>query len=53
MDAYRIDRFCLRYLDAIESGNLDVMAELWSIAEQDDELATALGELLDGLATEQ
>ncbi|WP_162659134.1 hypothetical protein [Tuwongella immobilis] len=51
-DVYRIDRLCLRYLDAIESGNLDVMAELWSMAEQDDELANALGELLDGLANE-
>ncbi|VTR98987.1 hypothetical protein [Tuwongella immobilis] len=52
-DPYRIDRLCLRYLDAIESGNLDVMAELWGIAEQDDALATALGELLDGLAAEE
>lgn len=52
MDEYRIDRLCLQYMDAAHAGDLETMAKLWALAEHDDALAAALGELCDGMAAE-
>ncbi|MHB8648514.1 MAG: hypothetical protein ACYDAR_22255 [Thermomicrobiales bacterium] len=43
----------LRYLDALDAGDVNVLAELWEQAEVNPELEQALGELTDGLAIEE
>jgi len=43
----------LRYLDALDVGDVNVLAELWEQAEVNPELEHMLGELTDGLAIEE
>jgi hypothetical protein len=40
----------LRYLDALDAGDVAVLAELWERATADPQLEQVLGELTDGLA---
>lgn len=46
------DLLAARYLDAMESGDDAVQAEIWRLAETRPDLETALEELLEGLAEE-
>jgi hypothetical protein len=43
----------LRYLDALDAGDVNVLAELWEQAALNPELEQLLGELTDGLAIEE
>lgn len=43
----------LRYLDALDAGDVNVLAELWEQAVVNPELEQLLGELTDGLAIEE
>jgi hypothetical protein len=43
----------LRYLDALDSGDVNTLAELWKQAESNPELEHLLNELTDGLAIEE
>ncbi len=43
----------LRYLDALDAGDVAVLAELWEHAAADPRLEQVLGELTDGLAIEE
>jgi hypothetical protein len=43
----------VRYLDALDTGDLDTVARLWERAAADPELERILGELTDGLAVEE
>jgi hypothetical protein len=43
-------RTALRYLDALDAGNVEALAHLWQQAEADPRLEQVLGELTDGLA---
>jgi hypothetical protein len=43
----------LRYLDALDAGDVDALAALWQQAETDPQLEQMLGELTDGLAIEE
>src|SRR6185312_12466862 len=43
----------LRYLDALDSGDVNVLSELWQKAESNPELEHLLNELTDGLAIEE
>lgn len=43
----------LRYLDALDAGDVNALAELWEQAEIYPELEQVLGELTDGLAIEE
>jgi hypothetical protein len=43
----------LRYLDALDAGDINALAELWERAAGDPELERQLGELTDGLAVEE
>jgi len=49
----RWDEVGLRLLDALDAGNLDAVGALWEQAAADPDLERALGELTDGLATEE
>lgn len=48
-----IDRACLRFLDALDAGDIDTLAEVWEQAETDAELSQALCELCEAVAEEQ
>lgn len=43
----------LRYLDALDTGDVALLAELWEQAAVDPQLEQVLGELTDGLALEE
>jgi hypothetical protein len=43
----------LRYLDALDAGDVATLAELWEQAAVDPQLEQVLGELTDGLAVEE
>lgn len=43
----------LRYLDALDAGDADAVAEMWERAEMDPKLEQILCELTDGLAAEE
>lgn len=43
----------LRYLDALDVGDVALLAELWEQAAADPQLEQVLGELTDGLAIEE
>jgi hypothetical protein len=43
----------LRYLDALDAGDVNALAEWWAQAEVNPELEQVLGELTDGLAIEE
>jgi hypothetical protein len=49
----RWDEVGLRFLDALDAGNLDAVGALWEQAAADPELERSLGELTDGLAVEE
>jgi hypothetical protein len=49
----RWDEVGLRLLDALDAGHLDAVGALWEQAAADPDLERALGELTDGLATEE
>jgi hypothetical protein len=51
-DRLRRDRLVLRYLDALDAGNLEAVAALWDEAAADPALEQALLELSDGLFVE-
>jgi hypothetical protein len=43
----------LRYLDALDAGDISALAELWERAAGEPELERLLGDLTDGLAAEE
>ncbi|HEY7424703.1 MAG TPA: hypothetical protein VH682_10785 [Gemmataceae bacterium] len=43
----------LRYLDALDAGDVGTLAELWEKAAEDPQLEQMLGELTDGIALEE
>ncbi|HTU90096.1 MAG TPA: hypothetical protein VMF69_08360 [Gemmataceae bacterium] len=43
----------LRYLDALDAGDVALLAELWERASAEPQLEQVLGELTDGLAVEE
>jgi hypothetical protein len=43
----------LRYLDALDAGDLDSLAEMWEQAATNPQLEQMLGELTDGIALEE
>jgi hypothetical protein len=48
-DQFRLDRIAVRYLEATERGDLDLIAELWAAAAADPEIETLLHELNEEL----
>ncbi len=46
-------RVALRYLDALDAGDVAALAELWEQAVGNPQLEQVLGELTDGLAVEE
>jgi hypothetical protein len=46
------ERDAFRYLDALDAGDLDAVAQLWEQAAADPDLARQLGELTDAAAQE-
>jgi hypothetical protein len=48
-----LDRVALRYLDALDAGDLETAALLWEAAADDPDLERLLGEVTDGVAEEE
>ena len=49
-DQLRLDLFAVRYLEAMERGDLDTIADLWATAAADPELESLLHKLNEELA---
>ena len=52
-DRYARERMAIRYLDALDAGDLDAVAALWERAASDPELAGLLDEVNRGLEAEE
>jgi hypothetical protein len=52
-DRFRDERIAVRYLDALDAGDLDAIAALWEEAANDPRLAKLLDELDRGLDAEE
>ncbi|HEU5115246.1 MAG TPA: hypothetical protein VFT74_01075, partial [Isosphaeraceae bacterium] len=52
-DRFRRERLAVRYLDALDAGDLDAVVALWEEAATDPELEAVLQELNEGLHTEE
>jgi hypothetical protein len=51
-DPHALDRLTLRFLDALDSGDLDTVAAIWQDAADDPELYAALVEVCEEVARE-
>jgi hypothetical protein len=52
-DRFWRERMAVRYLDALDAGDLDTVVSLWEQAATDDELNALLQELSEGLEAEE